>query len=392
MKQPLFLISFILILLASCQPAADEQAIPEDLDGLKALLKKERAEMKVMQGRIDMLETKIDSLDPKPDKRKLVVADQLVRQDFKRYATLQGIVTSDDIVNASSETGGRLTSMTVKEGQYVKKGQLIATVDMESVKKSIAELETSLDLAKNVYERQSRLWKQNIGSEIQYLQAKNNKERIEKSLETVRFQLTKANVYAPISGVVDREFLMSGEMSSPGAPIVQILNTYNVKVQADLPETYLSKIKRGQYVDVYFPALEEERKARITLIGRSIDPANRTFKIEIKTNNSKGTLKPNLLAEVKINDYEEKDVFIVPQELIQQEIGGKEFLYKVEDSAEGKLAKKLYISTGESYDGSVIVNEGLTGEEQIIFDGARTVADGELIEISPKTVSDEQGK
>ncbi|MEL6986825.1 MAG: efflux RND transporter periplasmic adaptor subunit, partial [Bacteroidota bacterium] len=308
------------------------------------------------------------------------------KTDFNKYATIQGMISSDDVVMASSETGGRLTSMVVKEGQNVRRGQLIATVDMESVNKQIAEIEKSLELAKSVYERQDRLWKQNIGSEIQYLQAKNNKERLEKSLETVKFQLTKANVYAPISGVVDREFLMSGEMAGPGAPIVQILNTYNVKVVADVPENYLISTKRGQMVDVYFPALDEERRMRITLLGRSIDPSNRTFKIEMKASNKNGQLKPNLLAEVKINDLTEKDVIVVPLELVQQEVGGKNFIYTVGTSEDGQVANKVYVSMGESYDGNVIITEGLDETMEVIIDGARNLANGELLEIqNPET-------
>ena len=137
---------------------------------------------------------------------------------------------SDDYVNATSEVAGRILNLNVQEGQFVSKGQIIAKLDLEQVNKQIAELETSLDLANDVYDRQKRLWDQNIGSEMQYLQAKNNKERLEKSLETIKFQLTKGSVYAPISGTVEKVIVKSGEVTAPGAPIIQILNTNQVKV------------------------------------------------------------------------------------------------------------------------------------------------------------------
>ena len=393
MKKHNFILLILALFIFACQPSGSEDtSLPDDLVALKKLQKEEKTKIRSLQLRLDSIELKIAELDPNvEEKKRLVSTNQLELQDFQKFATIQGMVTSDDIVYASSETGGRLTSMTVKEGQYVKKGQLIATVNMESVNKQIAEIEKSLELAKSVYERQDRLWKQNIGSEIQYLQAKNNKERLEKSLETVKYQLTKANVYAPISGAVDKEFLRAGEMAGPGAPIVQILNTYNVKVVADVPENYLISTKRGQKVDVYFPALDEERKERISLLGRSIDPANRTFKIEIKTGNRTGKLKPNLLAEVKINDFTEKDVIVVPLELVQQEVGGKSFVYTVGESEKGKIAEKKYVETGESYDGNVIITSGLSQDMEVIVDGARNLTKGELIEIKNQTTENQNG-
>ena len=295
---------------------------------------------------------------------------------------MQGNVESDDVVNASSEVGGRLTQMNVKEGQYVKRGQKIAEVDLENLQKNIAEVEKSLELAVDVYERQARLWDQKIGSEIQYLQAKNNKERLEKSLETLNFQLTKGHVYAPISGAIDMVFLKSGEMAGPGAPIVQILNTSQLKIVADVPEDLLAAIKRGDWVDVYLPAIDQERKAKVTLIGRRIDPSNRTFEIEMNISDRSRLIKPNLLAEVRINSFTQKDAIVVPLDLVQQEVGGKDFIM-VKGTKDGDLvAEKIYITTGESFDGEIVISSGLTEAHEIIVDGARTLANNELIEIA----------
>jgi membrane fusion protein, multidrug efflux system len=233
----------------------------------------------------------------------------------------------------------------------------------------------------DVYERQQRLWDQKIGSEMQVLKAKNDKERLEKSLETARFQLTKANVYAPISGIVDMVFLKSGEMAGPGTPIAQILDVRSVKVVADLPENYLGVIKKGEEVTIKFPAINEERKARVSLIGSSINPANRTFEVEVNMNNSNGLLKPNLLALMKIRDFAQKDVFVLPLLVVQQEVSGKSFVYIKAEGEEGEMAQKVYVETGESYEGYIIVTKGLNGNEEIIMDGARGLSDKELIKV-----------
>jgi len=378
----IFLSLSIVVLLASCQQAP---AAPVNLEERKALLAAQKSKLRELQHSIDTLQMAIEKEEPpKGVAKKAVTTLQLASEEFKHFSEIQATVQSDDVVMASSETGGRIIYLKAQEGQAVKKGQLIAKVDMESINKQIAEINTSLGLAKDTYNRQKRLWEQNIGSEMQYLQTKNNVDRLEQSLETYNFQLTKANVYAPLSGAVDMVMLKEGEMAAPGQPIVQILNTYKVKVVANLPENYLGKIKRGEMVEIYFPALDLTKKAKVTLMGRSINPANRTFKVEIDLPNGNQQLKPNLLAIVKINDFIAKDALVVDQELVQQEISGKEYVMVTEKSEEGiKVAAKKYVETGESYDGRVQIMEGLTTQDEIILVGSRNVKVGDPLEIEP---------
>jgi RND family efflux transporter MFP subunit len=375
---------FIVLLLIGCssRPVQDEGDLPIDLSDLKALRKDKRKEIKQLQRDLNEIETKIADLEPdRPDRKRLVTTREVVRTDFKRYAKIQGAIASKHLVSVSSEMPGRLTAVTVDEGYPVKRGQLIASVDMESLQKQRQELETQLDLARDIFERQDRLWKQEIGSEVQYLQAKNAVDRLEKSIETIDYSLTKSNIYAPITGVVDIVNFRAGEMAQPGMPIVMILDTRNIMVVADVPENYLGKINKGDFVNIHFPALNQDIEARVTLIGRKIHPANRTFKIEIDLPNKSGLLKPNLLAEVQINDYLEPDVIVISQELIQQEVGGRDFVVLAEISTEGSRARKVYVETGQSYEGDVVVTSGLVEGDVLVVDGARGIAEAEHIEI-----------
>lgn len=380
MKETIFILS--LLFIYSCQSKTDT-IWPDNLDDKKTLLKEKQNSLRQISSDIEKLTTEIEALDPTAKKQvKLVSTDTIAVTDFKRYSTLQGNVMSDDFVNVSSEIGGRILNIFVKEGQSVQKGQLIAKIDLESIKKQIAELQTSLDLAKTVYERQERLWKQNIGSEIQYLQAKNSKERLEKSLETIQYQLSKENVYCPISGVVEREVRQSGEMTSPGGPIVQILNTKKVKIIVDAPESYLNIVKRGDKVDLRIPTIDKEFTGRISLLGRMIDPANRTFKIEVNLPNSNGTLKPNLLAEMLVNDVTVEDAIVIPIELVQQEVGGLEFVFIVGVNDKNEtFAQKAYVETGDSYEGNIVITSGITADQKIITEGARNIVDKEQIKV-----------
>ncbi len=378
----------ILLLLGACQAdtATEADVIPTDLVGKRAYLKEKKAEFRELTRTIDKLESEINELSPPSEKaKKLVTTTNIDLKDFKRFVEVQGVVESDDIVSVTSEVGGRIIVYRVKEGQYVKKGQLLAKVDLEQIDKQEAELSKSLELAVELYERQSRLWKQNIGSEVQYLQAKNNKERIEKTMETMRFQKRKANVYAPISGVVDKEFLKLGDLAAPGMPIVQIINTKKVKVVANVPESYLGKVKSGEKVTIKFPALDQTTTARVSQLGRTINPANRTFEVEVELPNKSGVLKPNLLSLMLINDFSTTNSVVIPIDLVQQEVSGKQFVYTVVEDPDGPVAKKTYVEIGESYEGEVVITNGLTGSETLITKGARNLSDGEFLEISAKT-------
>lgn len=362
-------------LFTACQQSSE-------LDAKKAELKALKAEAKSINANIAELKAEIEKLEPKKTKDSVLVSTQKLQLvNFDRFVDLQGAVMPDETVYASSETGGRIKSVLVKEGQPVKRGQLIASIDLETLSKQMDEIQISLDLANTVYERQKRLWDQKIGSEIQYLEAKNTKERLEKSMATLSSQIAKQNVYAPISGVVDMEFLKAGEMAGPGAPIIQILNTRKVKVVADVPEKYLGKVKRGDLVSVEFPSLGTDAMKKITMIGRSIDPANRTFKMEIASTNTSGLLKPNLLASVKINDYSAKDVITIPLEIILEEVSGRKYVYTAINEGNKKVAKRTFIKTGESYLGDIIITEGLKAGDEVITLGSRNVSDNDPLEI-----------
>lgn len=382
------LYSFILVALVACSQSQENGELPTDVDGLRAVQSEVKNEIRTLQGRLEQIESRIGELDPAASKKAaLITTKKVERTTFNHYVNMQATVQSDKIVRLGSETGGRIMKIYVDEGDQVKKGQLIATIDMESVNKQLSEVETAYELAQDVYVRQKRLWDQNIGTEIQYLEARNNVERLEKSMEVLKHQLSKSKIYSPLYGVVEMKMLKEGEMASPGYPIVQIIDTRDVKVVADLPENYLRSVRVGESVGIYFPALADSTEGTISLVGKTIDPSNRTFKVEVEITNRSGLLKPNLLAEMYINDYSEEDVIIIEPYLMQQEVGGKNFVYLVDDSGEELIAKKAYIETGKSGDNAIIVTSGLKEGDVLIDEGARGLAGGDPIQITEPRLS-----
>lgn len=365
----------VMVSVLACSNPSDS----ETLEGRKSLLKEKNIELLALQKEIEKLKADIDKEEPIQEKEPLTVTTLAVQKSiFQRFVDLQGIVSTDAVANASSEMGGRIVRLYVKEGQSVKKGQIIASTDAESIDKQKEEIQNSLDLAIDVYERQKRLWEQNIGSEVQFLQAENNKERLEKSLQTLNVQSRKRNVYAPITGTVDRLITKEGELAGPGTPIVSIINTKLLKVVSDVPESFLGKVNKGDKVLVSFPALNEEMSLKVDLLGRSVDLSNRTFKMEMNIANPVANMKPNILSIIQIKDLEIKDVVVLPVDLIQQEVSGNKYVYIVDNTvAENPIAKKVYVKTGESADNKIVVKEGLSGGEMLISKGSRNVVENQ---------------
>ncbi len=374
----IFLLVLIALFARACSEGGQEEPLSENAK--RSLLEEKKRELQKLEQEIKKLEAALGA-NAAEEKSALVAVLPVTRKTFRHYVEIQGTVQADDLIAVATETGGRLLELNVREGQYVKKGQLIARFDLSELEKQLAELEVSLELARDLYERQKRLWEQEIGSEVQYLQAKNQVERLEKSSEALQVRLAKAKVYAPISGEVERVMLKAGEVAGPGMPIVQLLNNKKVKVVAEVPENYLPIIKRRQPVEIFFPVLNVKRSARIDAIGQLINPSNRTFSVECRLTNLDGVLKPNLLGVIKFNDKTLKDAIVVPADLVQNEVGGTEFVFVLAEGDDGFYARKTYVKTGLRQGGSVVIEEGLEVGQQLIAEGAYKLIDGQKVHI-----------
>ena len=375
-------------LLASCESAVSEELVPEDLAGKKEYLRTKKAELRQLTQGVEALEQEIFAADPSlAPKGTLVAYEAVSASSFENFAKVQATVRASETAMATPQLPGRILSMKYEEGDNIRKGALVAVIDVEDITTQRAELETAAELAQTVFERQKRLWDQNIGSEIQYLQAKNNYERIQKQLASVDVQTAKKNVYAPISGTVERVLMRQGETAAPGAPILSILNTNDLDVVADASENLLTKVKRGQKVKVKVPTLDLEFMAPVSRIGKTVDPANRTFEVEIDVPGKYlRSLKANLLAEVEVLDFAGENLIVVSQDQIQQEIDGRRFVFLATEGEDGPVAKKAYVETGESYENKAIITTGLKVGDRIITDGSRGLTDGQKVSLSQNPI------
>ncbi len=360
----------------------------DELAEKKATLEEKRKQLEQLNADIIVLEKEILALDPnfatQNIKKTLVTTLPVKSSDFTSYLEVQGTVESDNNVILSAETNGIVRNLLVKEGQFVGQGQLLVSQSSEVLQSSIAEVEKSLELAEVVFKRQSNLWEQRIGTELQYLEAKNNKERLERQLQTLRSQVGMANITAPFSGVVDEIFIRQGQNAGPGTQVLRLVNTQQVNVVAEVSETYLGKVKVGDLVKVDFPSLDKSQEAPISLIGQTINPENRTFRIEIQLTNPERTLKPDLLATVRIQEAKQADAIVIPTNLIQKDKAG-EFVFVLDQEGKKQIARKVRVQRGDTYDNQTVILEGLQGDELLIDRGSREVADGSNVELSKQS-------
>jgi len=307
-----------------------------------------------------------------------VIVSAVAPQNFKHFVEAQGVVTSKNIVMVTPQMGGAITGLFLKEGQMIKKGQLVATVDNSVMKESLTEIKTQLDLVTTLFNKQKTLWDQQIGTEVQYLQAKANKESLEKRIVTMNTQMGMSRVYAPISGTVEKVMQKSGEMGMPGVPMAQIVNVSDLKIMAKIGDTYVGSVKKGDAITVKFPDIDKKFTTRISLVNALIDPASRTFGIEASIPNLGGSLKPNQVAIININDLSKSNSLVVSQNIVQKTEGGDLVYVAVVENGK-KIAKSRTVKTGISYNGNIEILEGLTSGEMVITQGYQDLVDGTLI-------------
>ena len=390
----LLLVIVCAISLGSC--GNDEKRILTKKKEKLETLKKEQTDI---AQQITKLETEIAKLDPsaKEDRPKLVLLDTLQAISFTHYIDLQGKVDAENISYVTPRgMGGQVRAVYVKKGDRVRKGQLLLKLDDAIIRQNVVAArqgmeatKTQLTLAKSIYERQKNLWDENIGTEVQVLQARTNMEALQNNLRTQQEnvkaaveQMNTSNVVSNVDGVADEVNIHVGETFT-GSPMmgIKIVNTSRLKVVTDIPENYISKITKGTPVVIIIPDLGKTYNSTVSVVSQSISAATRGFIAEISIPSDKD-LKPNLMANVKIQDYAVANAIVAPVNTLQNDEKGKFIMVAVK---EGKklVARKRYIDVGELYNDQLEVRNGLKAGDVIVSEGFQSLYDGQLLTVAP---------
>ncbi|WP_179374777.1 efflux RND transporter periplasmic adaptor subunit [Winogradskyella wichelsiae] len=341
------------------------------------------ADQQDINDKIKRLDEKIKTLDTTQNVP-LITTFKAEPKVFVHVLELQGNVTTKNLLTITPEYNGILTNVYVTEGQKVTKGQTLAKIDDGGLSQQLAQLKIQAELAKTTYERQQRLWEQNIGSEIQFLQSKSTYQSQQEAVNQLNQQIAKTTVRAPFSGTIDDIITEQGSVVAAGqSPLMRIVNLENMYIETEVPERYVSEVTKGKSVSVNIPVLGKTIDTKIRQAGDFINPANRTFKIEVEIPNKDKAIKPNLSARLKINDYTSENALLIPQSVVSENSEGEQYVYVVTNkNAKGVgTANRVIIETGKTQEDIIEVLKGLESGAEIIQEGARSVRDGQSVEV-----------
>jgi membrane fusion protein (multidrug efflux system) len=372
MKKATLLIILGVFTLTACGPR-DKQSQLQRLESQRDTLNE----------KIEQLKAELDQSDgaaQPPVKITYVAVKQVNFSEFEHFIKVQGTVESDNNILIPSQASGIVKKIYVDDGDRVAKDQLLAELDGAIYESNIAEVENALNLATTIYERRKRLWDKNIGSEIEFLQAKNNKENLEKRLETLNEQYRLTKITSPISGTIDNILIKEGEMAAAGLGAIRIVQLSRLKIKASLSENNISRVKKNDLVSVEVPVLGLHFENSIASVSQVIDPDNRTFDIEIDVPQEQKKLKPNMLGVVTITDYTNPQALTVPQNTIQK-TGTEQFLFIAQEENDSWIARRKVVDTGESYDSQVEITKGLDEGDYVITFGFQNLSDGQRISV-----------
>ncbi len=360
-------------LLAACSAATKD-------DDKKARLEKLKTEQAELSKEIAKLEEEIAKENPDSAnvKSKDVGVTELTPKKFNHFVQTQGTVESENNLLISAKAAGTITQVFASEGDQVSKGQTIAQIDNSILMRSIESMKSQLELATSVFERQKNLWAQKIGTEVQYLQAKTQKESLEKQIASLQEQNELTKIKSTITGTIDDLMIKLGENVAPGMPAVRVVNSADLKLTAKISEAYATKIKKGDKVLVNVSELNREIPAAVTFAGRTIDPLSRTFDVEVKIP-SEADLRPNMTATAKVIFHTENQALIIPINVIQ-EINNEKVVYIAEAKGNQTVAVRKVVTVDGVYGGMAQV-KGLKAGDKVITVGYQGLNDGDYIKI-----------
>ncbi len=374
MKQILYTILAITVVACGNKEKSITDIISsKDIKAIKTERSKVVAELKLLDDALVQLDT--------IKKLPLVSTLQPKTQAFNHFVEIQGNVETKQNLILFPEMGGLLKRVLVKDGQRVSKGQTIAIIDDAGLKEQLAQLSARADLSKTTFERQERLWKQKIGSEIQFLQTQTAYLADLNAVKQLKTQIDKVNIHAPFSGIIDEVITDEGSFVAPGqTPIARLVNLNNMTIAAEIPETYVRFVKKGKKVKAFFPVLDKHTETVITQAGNFINPNNRKFKVEMQVPKNIEA-KPNMSVRLLVNDYQNEQAILIPQSIISENENNEEYIYVAVKENGKYMAKKSFIKTGKTSKNDIEVLEGLSTNSQIIIEGARTIREGQQIKI-----------
>jgi membrane fusion protein (multidrug efflux system) len=368
------LITYILIITLSLLSCVNNKKA--ELDRLKKQKNTLDEKIKTIENSNDL--SVKDPLDTA--KFRFVGVTRIKPDSFDHFIRVQGKLDGEQNVAVFADISGIISEKYADVGKDVSKGQILATIDAKQYISQLQGLETQYKLASDLFEKQKRLWDQKIGSEVQYLQSKTNKESLEQQISSLKDQIEKFKIKSPVNGTIEECNVKEGSVVTPDprTPAYRVVAFRNLKVDAEVSEAYASNVKTGDRVLISFPDIDTEIETRVDFVSRYINPLNRTFTVESNIPDKHPGMKANMIAVVRINDYHSENAIQIPVNVIQTDENGS-YVYVVREKDNYSSAAKQPVVIGNTYNGVAEILKGLGKNDQVITSGFQELIDGEFI-------------
>ena len=374
---------FLFISLVSCKNSISFESIIEsnNIENIKLKRKEIVASQQDFSNKLKIIDNKLEELNTNPQ-LPIVEIFKVNPTKFDHYIQVQGSVNTNELINIYPEFSGTVKNIYVKSGDLVKKGQPLIKIDDGGLKEQLSQLEIGFELTKTTFERQQRLWDQNIGSEIKFLETKSMYEAQKQGINQLKKQIKKTIIEAPFSGTIDNIIVKMGEVVYPGrSNLMMLLNLDNLYIESNVPEKYIASISSGNKAIIHFPLLDKTITTIVRQSGSYINPTNRTFKIEMDINKNNLNIKPNLNAKVKINDYSNENALMVNQNFISIDSQNKEYVYKIYTNNDKNYVSKTIVKTGKNNGKNIELLSGINPGDMIVSEGIRKLVDKSRVKI-----------
>lgn len=358
----------------------------KNLSEIKAKKSELAKQQSQLTEKIEKLEAAIQKLDTTQSlgQAAYVEIDTLLPREFKHFIEIQGSISSEENILVSPEMPGVITKVYVDEGDQVRAGQVLASMDASALKSQLKQVRSSYQLAKTTYERRKNLWEQNIGSEIQLLQAKSQMESLASQMESIQSQINNYSIVSPVNGIVDAVNLKLGEMANPGMNGIRVVNMSDLKAVANIAGQYAGSVQKGDSVQIFLPSLNETIREEISFVSQAIDEQSRSIMVEVELGDEYERLKPNMIAKLKINNYINDSATVVPSNVLLRDPDNMDDYYVmgVAKKDDVYVAQSHKVEIGKQYSGDTEIVSGLPKNPVIISFGFESVADGQAIKFN----------
>ncbi len=296
--------------------------------------------------------------------------------DFVNYIRLLGETEADETVTVASELPGRVISSDMKEGQVVEKNHRLARIDVRTDQTRMGQLRVALDQSKRDLKRSENLLTKGLATPADVERAQLAVDNQEYSLRLLRQGVGKSTVRAPISGIVDRVHVKTGEYVNPGMPVATVVNHDSIIVRAGLPESQIRYGREGATLTIEIPALETRYEGTIRRVGLQADTRNRTFPLEVEIENKDHVLRAGMRAQVLLPASSYKGAVLVPRDAVIEGLTGR-FAFVIE----GGRAQRRDVTLGDNYEDYVVISKGVKFGEELVVVGQQDLSDKEAVNV-----------